>query len=243
MDQPLRKLVSEYPGNRVIQWLPTTTAVFENLKKAVWECSTLFFVDSQSPVFLHTDACDYGIGGYLYQVIDGAERPIGFMSKALHGAELNWSTIEKEAYAIWKSLKQFEYLLRDIKFRIRTDHKNLLYLNEAGSRKVLSWKLDIQQFNFDVEHIPGRNNEIADAFSRLCTIRAGGRRIPTGSRRTAEAMGRVTRARDRRTQHPVYSSGSNRHTSKHETACTAACELPDCHTPVSRQVSVNYGST
>ena len=170
IEQPLRQLVSDYPGNRVIQWLPETTARFEELKKAVWECPTLFFVDSSAPVFLHTDACDYGIGGYLYQVIDNEERPIGFMSKALHGAELNWSTIEKEAYAIWKSLKQFEYLLRDIHFQIRTDHRNLLYLNEAGSRKVLSWKLDIQQFNFDVEHIPGRDNDIADAFSRLCTL-------------------------------------------------------------------------
>jgi len=174
MDQPLRQLVQEYPGNRAIQWIDSTTAIFERLKSAVWNCSTLFFVDPNAPVYLHTDACDYGIGGYLYQVIEGEERPIGFMSKALHGAELNWSTIEKEAYAIWKSLKTFEYLLRDITFRIRTDHRNLLYLNEAGSRKVLAWKLDIQQFNFDVEHIPGRNNEIADAFSRLCTLMTRG---------------------------------------------------------------------
>ena len=168
MDQPLRKLITEFPGKRTIQWLPTTTEYFEKLKKAVWECSTLFFVNGSAPVYLHTDACDYGIGGYLYQLVDGEEQPIAFMSKALHGAELNWSTIEKEAYAIWKSLKQFEYLLRDIRFRIKTDHRNLLYLNEAGSRKVLSWKLDVQQFNFDVEHIPGRENDVADAFSRLC---------------------------------------------------------------------------
>ena len=51
---------------------------------------------------------------------------------------------------------------------LRTDHKNLVYINQEGSQKVRRWKLAIQEYNFDIEHIPGEENIAADAFSRLC---------------------------------------------------------------------------
>ena len=51
-------------------------------------------------MYLLTDASDYGIGGYLYQLVDVKELQIAFVSKSLTGAQLRWSTIQKEAFAI-----------------------------------------------------------------------------------------------------------------------------------------------
>jgi hypothetical protein len=48
---------------------------------------------------VYTDASDYGIGGYLFQIIDGVEVPVAFMSKSLTEAESRWSVTEKECYA------------------------------------------------------------------------------------------------------------------------------------------------
>ena len=42
-----------------------------------------------------------------------------------------------------------------------------MYINEDGSAKVKIWKLAIQEYNFDIEHIAGEENVAADAFSRL----------------------------------------------------------------------------
>ena len=53
---------------------------------------------------------------------------------------------------------------------IQTDHKNLTYLNMDGSSKVKRWKMEIQHFDFYVEHIAGKLNIIADTFSRLCLV-------------------------------------------------------------------------
>ena len=83
-------------------------------------------MDPTAPIYLHADASDYGIGAYLFQIVDGKDQPIAFMSKSLSGAELRWSTIEKECYAIVYALKKFEYLIRDTHFTLRTDHRNLL---------------------------------------------------------------------------------------------------------------------
>ena len=74
----------------------------------------------------------------------------------------------KEAYVIVYAFQKLEYVLRDMHFTLRTDHKNFLYINEDGSAKVRRWKLAIQEYNFDIEHIAGEENVAADAFSRLC---------------------------------------------------------------------------
>ena len=85
---------------------------------------------------MHTDASDYGIGAYLFQVFDGSEQPIAFMSKTLSTEEIKWSTIEKECYAIVVALRKFEYLIRDKHFTLHTDHANLTYVNDPSSPKV-----------------------------------------------------------------------------------------------------------
>ncbi len=75
------------------------------------------------------DASDYAIGGYVCQVVNGVDGPIGFMSRTLVNAERRWTAIEKEYYALRMTLKKFEYLLRDVPFTLSTDHANLVYLN------------------------------------------------------------------------------------------------------------------
>jgi hypothetical protein len=96
----------------------------------------LFFLQDDSPIFLRTDACDYGMGGYLFQVVNGKEIPVAFVSKMLSDQEIRWNTTEKEAYAIVYCLKKLEYLLRDRTFTLRTDHKNLTYIDKETSAKV-----------------------------------------------------------------------------------------------------------
>ena len=43
-------------------------------------------------------------------------------------------------------------------------------MNNDASSKVLRWKWDIQDFDFDIEHISGATNIAADLFSRLCVL-------------------------------------------------------------------------
>jgi len=168
--KPLQQLIHNYTPTRKIVWNNEAIQAFEKIKVKINECPTLSFLDPHAPVYLHTDACDYGMGSYLFQMIDGKEVPIAFMSRAFNERECRWSTPEKECYAIYYSLVKFEYLLRDIYFVIRTDHRNLTYLNNSANEKVNRWKIKIQHYNFDIEYIPGPDNFVADAFSRLVSF-------------------------------------------------------------------------
>ena len=102
---------------------------------------------------MKTDASDYGMGGYVSQVIYGVEYPIRFLSKSFDSTQLRWSVPEKECYAIWYTLRKLEHLLRDVHFTLHTDHRNLTFLATNGSPKVLRWKLDYQEYDCDVAYI------------------------------------------------------------------------------------------
>ena len=150
-----------------MRWTPDLEAHYEALKAAICNCQKLHYVNEDYPVYLQTDASDYGIGAYLKQVSpEDSDIPIMFISKSLDKTQCRWSTPEKEMYAIWYALQKMYHLLRDIHFHIQTDHENLTRHKVTGSPKVLRWKLDIQQFNFTIVHIKGTDNVVADDFSR-----------------------------------------------------------------------------
>ena len=141
---------------------------FKTIQEEIANSATLYFRDPHGTVYLQTDASDYGIGAYLFQIVDGEKRPVAFLSKTLDKTQLRWSTPEKEGFAIYYALKKLEYLLRDTHFILQTDHKNLIYINDTASPKIIRWKLAIQEYDFDIEHIPGKSNIVADNLSRLC---------------------------------------------------------------------------
>jgi hypothetical protein len=112
-------------------------------------CHKLYFIKNAYKVVLYTDISDNAHGAYLCQLVttDGdeilREEPIRFLNDSFSGAQVRWSTIEKEAYAIYWALGKLDDLLGGIAFTIRIDHRNLLSSKKHGSRKVLQWKLDI----------------------------------------------------------------------------------------------------
>jgi len=170
LEQPMRIMLSISKRTKRFVWTEEGERSYEAMKKAICACPKLYFPNTTGAVCLHTDASDYGIGAYLFQIVDEVEQPVAFLSRSLKKEQLRWSTPEKECYAIFLSFEKFKHLIQHIKFTLRTDHKNLTYLNLAGSDKVMRWKLLIQQYNFDIEHIPGKDNIVADCMSRLCPL-------------------------------------------------------------------------
>ena len=122
---------------------------------------------NDAPIYLNTEASDFGICAHLFQTLDTEIYHVAFMSKNLTGAQLNWSVKEKECLAIVYALKKFEYLLRGCTFKLFTDHRNLLYLNSESNAKVVRWRLAVQDYDFTLRHIAGEQI-VADQLSRLC---------------------------------------------------------------------------
>lgn len=173
VSKPLTALCSPKVAFR---WAEEQETAFQTLKKAACNCQLLSHLDYDRPIILRTDASTLGVGGVLFQMgEEGRERPIAFVSKAFNETEQRWSTIEQEAFAIFYCIRQLEHYLRGHKFEVQTDHRNLTYMNKSQVPKVVRWRLALMEYDFVVRHIPGRENTVADALSRvLCVAEAGG---------------------------------------------------------------------
>jgi hypothetical protein len=49
---------------------------------------------------------------------------------------------------------------------VHTDHLNLLYQN-MPSQRIVRWRLMLEEFNPTIKHVAGKDNDAADALSRL----------------------------------------------------------------------------
>ena len=151
-----------------LTWSPQGRVAFETLRDLIANCPLLHFPNDTSPIILRTDASDFGIGGVLFQTIEEVHHPIAFVSKSLTEVQLRWSVIQKEAYAIFHCCTQLDYLLRDRKFIIETDHRNLTYMQKNTNSMVIRWDIALQELDYELKYIKGTDNEMADAMSRLC---------------------------------------------------------------------------
>ncbi len=120
---------------------------------------------------LEVDVSNIGVGGILKQLVDDKELTVRYASRSLKPAERNYSTIERELLAIVYSIKEFRHYLGN-KFILRTDHKPLVYLRQIKDSRgrVARWLLFLEQFNFEVVHLKGDKNVIADHLSRAVEL-------------------------------------------------------------------------
>ena len=166
---PLFKMIDHSATKQTsLKWTKEGDAAFKTIQQLIADSPTLHFIHPTAPIVLMTDASDYGIGGYLYQVVDNIKQLVALVSKALTSTQLAWSVIQKEAYAIFFCCTHLDAMLRDRKFTILTDHKNLTFIKQASNPMIVRWHLALQELDFDIQFVAGVDNEIADAMSRLC---------------------------------------------------------------------------
>ena len=84
----------------VWEWSAHCQAAFEHLKRLLQSPPVLAQLRPHLGFQVHYDSSGMGLGAVLMQTIEGEERAIAFASRALSGAELRYSTSEKECLAV-----------------------------------------------------------------------------------------------------------------------------------------------
>ena len=166
---PLTELTKGRKSGEVL-WGKNEEESFQKLKNALSNVTALSTPDCTQPFQVHADASNFAVGCCLTQVDNkGNYKPIAFASQKLSGAQKNWATIEKEAYAVLFGLKKFDRWLHGNSVEIITDHNPLKYLVETTpkSPKLTRWALALQRWNYTLSHRPGTSHQGADALSRL----------------------------------------------------------------------------
>lgn len=163
---PLNKLLRK---NAVFEWNEECKTAFETLKRKLISPPVLRFPDFKKNFVLITDASKVACGAILAQSYDNVDLPIAFASKAFTKGESNKSTIEQELTAIHWAVLHFRPYLIGTKFTIKTDHRPLVYLfsMKNPTSKLTRMRLELEEFDYDIQYVQGKTNVGADALSRI----------------------------------------------------------------------------
>lgn len=155
--------------NERFVWGESQEAAFRALKDALGNAPVLAVPDFEQPFVLQTDASNSGVAAVLLQMQGGERRPVAYASRGLTDAERKYSTYELEALAVLFGLERYKFYLEHRRFTLETDNQALSWVlaRPRKTGRIARWAVRISAFQFDVRHIKGSENVVADALSRM----------------------------------------------------------------------------
>ena len=167
---PLYPSTKIKPHTHTITWTSEMLSAFNSVKSSLANVTLLAHPKANVTIALTSDASDNGIGAVFEQYVNGVWQPLAFFSRQLRAPELKYSTFDRELLAIYLGIRHFRFMLEGRIFTVYTDHKPLVHamLKEtepwsARQQRHLSF---ISEFTTDIQHIPGKDNVVADCLSR-----------------------------------------------------------------------------
>lgn len=162
---PLNALLKK---DQSFTWTPECQTAFDTIKQALVSTPVLGYPDNNKPYILTCDASDFSISYILSQVDDQKrEYVIAYGGKSLGDAQRNWTTSEKECYAILNGVDAYRPYLNNSHFTVITDHNALTWLKTAKhTGRLARWAVNLQELKMEIVHRPGKSNVVADCLSR-----------------------------------------------------------------------------
>lgn len=153
------------------KWGEEERKIFQDIKSKFLECVMLKHPDWTKPLYLNTDASKISISAILFQYDDeGNEQVISFACRSLNPCETRYSITELELLSIVYACKKLRiYLIGHHTNIVKTDHKALTFLRNCKLTygRLFRWSLFLQEYNLQIEFIPGKENIAADVLSRV----------------------------------------------------------------------------
>lgn len=145
-------------------WKPHHQEAFETLKTKLISAPILALPNFDLPFELECDASGKGMGAVLLQ--EG--KAVAYHSEKWGGAALNYSTYDKELYAVVRALKTWQHYLMGREFIIHSDHETLKHLKgqQRLNKRHARWMAYIEVFPYVIKYKKGKDNLVADALSR-----------------------------------------------------------------------------
>ena len=134
--------------------------IFQSPEEYLLKEPILEYPDTSKPYVLYTDANKYAWAWVLTQAyeheFEGKKKeihhPIMYLSGLFRGSQLNWATLTKEAYAIYRSVKKLDPYLDRVVTTIQSDHLPLTLRAPA---------IDFNQFHCNHCRLRSRYSKIA----------------------------------------------------------------------------------
>ncbi|MCO5762876.1 MAG: reverse transcriptase [Chromatiaceae bacterium] len=205
MEQRLRAAVST--SNQPLRWPRDAEAAFHEIKAAIAKDARLRRFDPTLYTEVQCDASRTTIGAVLLQGPDPDHLYVlEYASKILQPAETRYSNTERELLAIkWAVTDKFRPYLEGRTFTVATDHQALLREMKLKdpSRRIVYFLSLLASYTYQLRHIKGTINKVADALSRAAPPQAPGTKASQGTLPRLSQGGSGARLAALHVTHPV----------------------------------------
>ncbi|CDO74639.1 hypothetical protein BN946_scf184822.g2 [Trametes cinnabarina] len=179
---PMGILTALTGSDTSFKWDYTHQRAFDEIKRLVHSHREhhrvpLDYSPEAPPIWLVTDGSHGGIAGVVAQGDDFRRgRVAAFFSAKLSSAQMNYPVHEIEMLAGVEAMRRHRDILLGCAFTWVTDHKGLVHLLKQRnlSGRQAHWLEHISEFNFSIQYVPGVENVLADALSRIYSNDAPG---------------------------------------------------------------------
>jgi len=175
--------LSKVTGDTVpFRWDYTQQRAFDEVKCYVANCARhsrvpLDYRQEADPIWLMSDASGKGVACVIAQGQDWkTARIAAFYSAKLSPAQQNYPVHEQEMLAGLEGMMRHRDILQGAKFIWLTDHKGLVHLLDQRdlSGRQARWVEKLGDFDFEIRYLPGVENILPDALSRMYSYDALG---------------------------------------------------------------------
>ena len=164
-----------------LKWTPEANLAFEQLTYLFHHLPKLHHPTQEGKFAVQTDACNYGIGGVLWQQqLNKQTNELEWVMIDMYSATMpkrlrNSHSMVHEAYAIVKCIENWQFFLIKRKFIISTDNMPIANifgrkwkeLSPITQKQLIRLRTHISMFSYESYHVKGLNNPVADGLSRF----------------------------------------------------------------------------
>ena len=114
--------------------------------------------------------CDASESAFAATLNQGGN-PVAFHSRTFSKSEARYSTVEKEAAAIMDGVRKWSHFLHGKHFTLITDQRAVSFmfnpsrLGKIKIMKIQTWRAELGNFDYEIQHRPGKENYAPDALS------------------------------------------------------------------------------
>ena len=151
-------------------WTSEHQENFEKIKKQLCEYPVLHLPTPDGRYILYSDTSRRHAGSAMWQMQRGSPKLIGYSSKTLPQACLNYSVTELEMYGLSINLHRWNHLIHGVDFDCATDHLAAVQIMKGKDepkgrlKNILPKILD---YTFRLYYVKGKDLILADYFSRI----------------------------------------------------------------------------
>ena len=152
-------------------WTEESQEAFEELKKYMAEAPLLAKPSPEDILYLYLAISEKALSGVLVKEDEKVQNPVYYVSKVLHGAELNYSKIEKFALALIMASRKLRPYFQAHKIVVLTDQplRNIIHSPRASGR-LIKWAIELGEFDIKFKPRTAIKAQALADFVVECTI-------------------------------------------------------------------------